>query len=68
MTFHPGLYAKVGLNFEFGKLQTKVKSLEIGGTLDVVPGGIIIMSGQKNTIFYPTLYLAFSFGKRFNKY
>ncbi len=68
ITFHPGLYAKIGLNFEFGKAQNKVKSLEIGGNFDVIPGGVVIMSGQHNTIFYPTLYLAFSFGKRFNKY
>jgi len=68
ITLHPGFYGKVGLNFEFGKVQTKVKALEIGATLDVIPGGVTIMSGQKNTVFYPTLYLAFSMGKRFNKY
>ncbi len=68
MTFHPGIYGKIGVNFEFGKVQTKVKALELGATLDVIPFGVIIMSGQKNTVFYPTLYLAFSMGKRFNKY
>ena len=68
ITFHPGFYGKIGLNFEFGKVQTKVKALEIGATLDVIPFGVAIMSGQNNTIIYPTLYLSFSMGKRFNKY
>lgn len=68
ITFHPGFYGKIGLNFEFGKEQTKVRALEMGATVDIIPGGVAIMSGQKNTVFYPTLYLAFSIGKRFNKY
>ncbi len=68
ITFHPGIYGKIALNFEFGTVQTRVKSLEVGANIDIIPGGIVIMSGQSNTVFYPTLYLTFSLGKRFNKY
>ncbi len=68
ISLHPGVYAKIGLNFEFGKRDTKTTALEVGGIVDIIPMGIKIMSGQTNTVFYPTLYISYSFGKRFNKY
>lgn len=65
---HPGLYGKAGLNFEFGKRNTKITALEVGVVLDVLPSGLSIMATNTNQIFFPTIYLSFSFGKRFNKY
>jgi hypothetical protein len=67
ITLHPGVYGKAGLNFEFGKNNTKIRALEVGITMDVLPMGLEIMSGT-NQIFFPTGYLSFHFGKRFNKY
>ncbi|NOX86888.1 MAG: hypothetical protein GXO86_13145 [Chlorobi bacterium] len=67
-TIHPGVYGKIGLNFEFGKRNTKITALEIGAVLDVLPLGMTIMANSKNQIFFPTGYLTLSFGKRFNKY
>lgn len=68
ITFHPGVYGKIGLNLEFGRRNTKITALEIGGTMDIIPVGLTIMANKKNQIFFPTAYLTFSFGKRFNKY
>ena len=68
ITLHPGIYLKTGLNFEFGTQSTKIKALEVGGAIDIAPTGLSIMSNNTNQIFFPTFYLTFSFGKRFNKY
>jgi len=68
ITIHPGIQLKTGLNFEFGTKSTKIKSLEIGGAIDILPTGMTIMYSNSNQIFFPTLYLTISFGKRFNKY
>jgi len=68
ITLHPGLYLKTGLNFEYGTQSTKIKSLEFGVGLDILPTGLNIMYNSDNQIFFPTLYLTFSMGKRFNKY
>ncbi len=68
INIHPGIYAKAGFNFEFGTHDTKIKALEIGAIIDVMPTGPQIMAGQKNNYIYPTIYISFSFGKRFNVY
>lgn len=68
ITLHPGIYLKTSLNFEFGVQSTKIKALEIGGAIDIAPMGLSIMADNTNQIFFPTLFLNFSFGKRFNKY
>lgn len=69
ITIHPGLYLKTGLNFEFGKNNTRIKAIEIGGSMDVVPFGMTIMAESgENQILFPSLFLNFSLGKRFNKY
>ncbi len=68
ITIHPGLYFKTGLNFEYGKQSTKIKSLEVGAAFDVLPSGLTIMYNNTNQVFFPTFYLTFSMGKRFNVY
>lgn len=68
ITLHPGLYGKLGLNFEFGKKHERIQAFEIGAALDVLPTGLSIMANNPEQIFFPTVYLSFTFGKRFNKY
>jgi hypothetical protein len=68
ITVHPGIYLKAGLNFEYGTRSTKIKAIEIGGTIDILPSGLTIMASSADQIFFPSIYLNFSFGKRFNKY
>lgn len=68
ITIHPGIHLKGGLNFEFGTQSTKVKALEIGAALDILPVGMTIMYSSTDQILFPSFFLSFSFGKRFNKY
>jgi len=68
ITIHPGAYGKLGLNIEFGKQSTKIKSFETGITLDILPAGMTVMASSENQIFFPQFYISFSWGKRFNKY
>jgi hypothetical protein len=67
ITVHPGLYLKTGLSFDYSKDHAKIKTLEVGAAMDVLPTGLTIMYNQSK-MFYPTLYLTFSWGKRYNKY
>lgn len=68
IALHPGLYGRAGLNFEFGKRNTKITAIEVGGALDILPSGLTILANSTNQILFPTIYLTFSFGKRYNKY
>jgi hypothetical protein len=68
ISLHPGLFGKAGLNFEFGKRNTRITAVEVGGIMDVIPDGVGIMANAPNQILYPSIYLSFSFGKRYNKY
>ncbi|RLD41952.1 MAG: hypothetical protein DRI89_08505 [Bacteroidetes bacterium] len=68
ITLHPGIHLKTGLNFEFGVRNTKIKSIEVGGGIDIIPMGLSILANNPNQILFPNLYLSISWGKRFNKY
>lgn len=64
--FHPGLYGKAGLNFEFGAYNTKISSLEIGAILDIYPTGIALMAFESKKYAFLTLFFSVSFGKKYN--
>ena len=68
ISIHPGLQLKGGLNFEFGTQNTKIKSVEIGAAIDILPTGMTIMYYSANQIVFPTFYISISLGKRFNRY
>ncbi|MCX6243640.1 MAG: hypothetical protein NTU98_02950 [Bacteroidetes bacterium] len=68
LEFHPGVYAKAGLEFEFGTKSRAIKALEAGLTLDYSPMAIAIMAYNPKQSLFLTAYISFSFGKRFNKY
>ena len=63
---YPGVYAKAGLNFEFGKLNSKIRALEAGGVFEYFPIAIPIMAFNPAQNFFVTFYINFSFGKRYN--
>ncbi|MCX6248058.1 MAG: hypothetical protein NTW10_10010 [Bacteroidetes bacterium] len=64
---HPGIYAKGGLEFEFGTKSRAIQALEIGAILDYSPIAISIMAYNPKQSLFLTAYLSFSFGKRYNK-
>ena len=65
--FHPGVYVKTGLEFEFGTRNRAIKSLEAGGVLDYTPFPIAIMAYNPKQNFFLTAYVSISLGKRYNK-
>lgn len=65
-SLHPGLYGKLGLNFEFGDYNSAIKAVELGGAIDYYPFPIQIMAENPKQSVYITFYLSFSFGKRYD--
>ncbi len=63
---YPGIFAKAGLNFEFGALNSKIRALEAGGVVEYFPKAIPIMAFNPAQNFMVTFYLNFSLGKRYN--
>jgi len=59
----PGLYGRIGVNFEFGKREPLVSAIEIGASLDAYLKKIPIMASEDNKQFYPAIYASFRFGK-----
>jgi hypothetical protein len=68
ITVHPGLHLKAGLNFEWGKNNTKIISGEVGAAADILPAGMTVMYENQDQIIFPTAYITISLGKRYNKY
>ena len=66
--FHPGAYAKIGLNFEFGPYKTNIKALEVGLMVDAYAIPIPIMAFRDKHYYFLNVYLNFTFGKRYNKF
>lgn len=65
-SLHPGLYAKLGLNFEFGEYNSAIKAVELGGVIDFYPFPVTIMAENPVQSVFVTFYLSFSFGKRYD--
>jgi hypothetical protein len=66
LKIYPGVFAKAGLNFEFGALNSKIRALEAGGVFEYFPAAIPIMAFNPAQNFFFTFYLNFSLGKRYN--
>jgi hypothetical protein len=66
MKFYPGIYARGGLEFEFGNLNKHPKALEAGAVLEYSPAGIPIMAYNPEQNVFLTLYVSFMLGKRHN--
>jgi len=67
LEFHPGVYGRTGLDFEYGSKNRLISSLEVGATLDYSPISVAIMAENPRQNFFLTLYVSFMFGKRYNK-
>jgi hypothetical protein len=63
---YPGLYAKVGFNFEYGSFNQSIKAIEVGATFDVFARAIPIMAYNKSNPMFINVYICFTFGKRYN--
>jgi hypothetical protein len=61
-----GAYGKFGLNFEYARGETSIKSIETGIVLDFVPSGIPMMAFNTDEILIPTFYVNIAIGKKWN--
>lgn len=62
----PGLHLEVGMDFDFGKNLSFVKTLEIGIASDFYYKRVPVMV-QNNKFLYPSVYVGFLMGKRKEK-
>ncbi len=67
LNFYPGIYLRSGLEFEFGNKNRRPKALEVGACLDYSPIGVPIMAYNPKQNLFLTVYLSFTFGKRYNR-
>lgn len=65
--FHPGVYVKTGLEFEYGSKNRQISALEAGAILDFSPMPVAIMANNPKQSLFLTLYVSIRFGKRYNK-
>lgn len=65
MKLYPGIFAKIGLNFEFGKTQEKTHTLGFGVIADAYFVKIPLMIEQKQPIGFVNFYLEYKFGMRY---
>lgn len=63
---YPGAYLKAGLSIDFGTLNQRPKTVEVGAVLDLYAKAIPVMAFKKADQFFLTIYLSFGLGKRFD--
>lgn len=63
-SIYPGAHAKLGFSFEYGEMRNSIKALETGVVIDYFPKAIQTMAYVQPENFFVTLYVGFTFGKR----
>jgi hypothetical protein len=63
LSLKPGLTAKGGFSFEFGRDDKIIRALDVGIGLDLFPRSIPIMATQTNNFFFINLTAGYRFGK-----
>lgn len=64
-SFNPGIYAKLGFGFNYGKTNAKVEMLEVGAILDAYPRKVYLMYNDGiNQNLFMSFYIKIAFGKR----
>ncbi len=64
MKFKPGVFAKAGMRFDFGRYNELVSALEVGVSAEYFFSEIPIMLYQNNQQFFYQGHIAFMFGRR----
>lgn len=64
INLYPGIFAKVGLHFDYGDERELIKSAEVGFKIDAFLEEVPILAFAENRQFYPNLYIAIFFGSR----
>jgi hypothetical protein len=58
----PGLFAKMGFNFEYSKEEKLIHAVEVGMSLNAFPKKIPIMATTDNKSIYFSLFVSYRFG------
>jgi hypothetical protein len=58
----PGLYAKMGFNFEYSKEDKIIHAIEFGAQINAFPKKIPIMAGSDNKALFFSLFVSYRFG------
>ncbi len=61
---YPGLFTKVGLNFEYAPFHEDIKSFEIGAALDIYAKEIPMMAFTTNKQFFLSFYITLIYGHK----
>jgi hypothetical protein len=64
MKLQPGVYAKSGLRFDYGRFNEVVSALEVGVSLEAYAKKIPIMLYQKDKQLFFQGYITLEFGRR----
>ena len=65
---HPGIYLRLGLNFDFSNNPDRAHIIEVGGTLDGVFPGIKQMAFSNTKYIFYGLYVSYRIGNRLGVY
>jgi hypothetical protein len=65
-TFHPGLYGKLGLTFDYDKQEKGVKRIETGVVVDLYPQKVPILALIDNKQLFVSFYISFALGEKWN--
>lgn len=64
LSFRPGIYGKIGFNFEYAPVFEDVKAIEIGAIVDAFPTVIPIMAMTKNKQLFLSFYITIMYGRK----
>lgn len=67
LEFLPGGYGKLGVTFEFSKMDEVIQAIETGVTVDVFYKKVPIMATSNNNFLFLTLSLGYRFGRVIDK-
>jgi hypothetical protein len=59
----PGIFGKIGLNFEYSNKDIILHAIEVGAIIDAFAKQIHIMADTKNNQLFLTLFVSYRFGK-----
>lgn len=59
----PGIFAGIGVNFEFSNQPNRIQILEFGCNVQVYMRKLEILHTNSNSFIYPTIYMIYRFGK-----
>jgi hypothetical protein len=62
LSLYPGLHARAGMTFEFGKFSQLINALDVSATFDAFTKKIPIMYTDLNNQFFLTLAVSYRFG------